>query len=118
MQPDEGVHLKFEVKAPDQGMSTRSENLEFHYGTAFKDQTIPEAYERLLQDALEGDTSLFIRNDHILEAWRIVEPLIQEWQEGALGSVQPYDAGSWGPEASQELLSRNGHRWQEISGSH
>ena len=118
LQPDEGVHLKIEIKAPDQGMSTRSEDLEFHYGTAFKDQTIPEAYERLLQDALEGDTSLFIRNDHILEAWRIVEPLIQECQGAAVGSVQPYDAGSWGPEASKELLSRSGHMWQETTGSH
>ena len=118
LQPDEGVHLKFEVKAPGQGMSTRSENLEFHYETAFKDRTIPEAYERLIQDVLEGDTSLFIRNDHILEAWRIVDPLIQE-QEGAVaGSVQPYDVGSWGPEASKELLSRNGHMWQETTDSH
>ena len=99
-------------------MGTRSEDLEFHYGTAFKDQIIPEAYERLLQDALEGDTSLFIRNDHILEAWRIVEPLIKESEGVAAGSVQPYDAGSWGPEASKELLSRQGHMWQENTGSH
>ena len=118
LQPDEGVHLKFEVKAPGQGMGTRSEDLEFHYGTAFKDQIIPEAYERLLQDALEGDTSLFIRNDHILEAWRIVEPLIKESEGVAAGLVQPYDAGSWGPEASKGLLSRQGHMWQENTGSH
>ena len=118
LQPDEGVHLKFEVKAPGQGMTTRSEDLEFHYGSAFKDQIIPEAYERLLQDALEGDTSLFIRNDHILEAWRIVEPLIKESEGAAAGSVQPYDAGSWGPEASKGLLVRNGHMWQETTGSH
>ena len=95
LQPDEGVHLRFEVKAPGQGMTTRSEDLEFHYGTAFKDQVIPEAYERLLQDALEGDTSLFIRNDHILEAWRIVDPLIKESEGAAARTVQPYDPGSW-----------------------
>ncbi len=118
LQPDEGVHLKFEVKAPGQGMSTRSEDLEFHYGAAFKDQAIPEAYERLIQDALEGDTSLFIRNDHILEAWRIVDPLIQVWEGDAAWLVQPYDAGSWGPEASKGLLSRQGHTWQETTGSH
>ena len=118
LQPDEGVHLKFEVKAPGQRMSARSEDLEFYYGTAFKDQIIPEAYERLLQDALEGDTSLFIRNDHILEAWRIVEPLIKESEGTAARSVQPYDAGSWGPEASRGLLSRHGHTWQETTGRH
>ena len=118
LQPDEGVHLKFEVKAPGQGMGTRSEDLEFYYETAFKDQIIPEAYERLLQDALEGDTSLFIRNDHILEAWRIVEPLIKESEVAAAGSLQPYDVGSWGPEASKGLLSRQGHTWQETNGSH
>ena len=118
LQPNEGVHIKFEVKAPGQGMSTRSEDLEFHYGTAFEEQTIPEAYERLLQDALEGDTSLFIRNDHILEAWRIVEPLIKESEGAEAGSVQPYDAGSWGPAASKGLLSRQGHTWQETTGSH
>ena len=118
LQPDEGIHLRFEVKAPGQGMTTRSEDLEFHYGTAFKDQAIPEAYERLIQDALEGDTSLFIRNDHILEAWRIVDPLIEVWEGDAARSVQPYDAGSWGPDASNDLLSRNGHTWQELAASH
>ena len=118
LQPDEGVHLRFEVKAPGQGMTTRSEDLEFHYGTAFKDQVIPEAYERLLQDALEGDTSLFIRNDHILEAWRIVDPLIKESEGSAARTVQPYDPGSWGPEASKGLLSLRGHTWQETAGSH
>ena len=89
LQPDEGVHLKFEVKVPDQGLAMRSEVMEFHYDTAFKDQALPEAYERLLQDALDGDTSLFIRSDHIEEAWRIVDPLIQVWGDPAAPPPSP-----------------------------
>ena len=58
-------------------MSTQSVDMEFHYDSAFKDQEIPEAYEWLLQNALEGDASLFISNDHIEEAWRIVDPLLR-----------------------------------------
>ena len=80
LQPDEGVHLRFDVKVPDQGMSMRSTRMEFHYGSAFNDQSIPEAYERLLEDALAGDASLFIRNDHIEEAWKIVDVLLDAWE--------------------------------------
>ena len=118
LQPDEGVHLQFGVKVPDQGLTTDSKHMEFHYESAFKDQAIPEAYERLLQDSLEGDASLFIRSDHIEEAWRIVEPLLPE-QEGISGQ-QPhlYAPGSWGPQAADDLLSQNGHRWHTVCGIH
>ena len=111
LQPDEGVHLKFGVKAPDEGMAMVSKDMSFHYDSAFKDQAIPEAYERLLQDSLEGDASLFIRSDHIEEAWRIVAPLL-EGQEGA-GTLRPqsYEPGSWGPAAADGLLSQLGHKW-------
>jgi len=71
LQPDEGAHLRFQSKIPDQGMSMRPVDMEFHYNTTFKDQSIPEAYELLLDDALGGDASLFIRSDHIEEAWRM-----------------------------------------------
>jgi glucose-6-phosphate 1-dehydrogenase len=111
LQPDEGVHLKFGVKVPDEGMAMVSKDMSFHYDSAFKDQAIPEAYERLLQDSLEGDASLFIRSDHIEEAWRIVAPLL-EGQEGA-GTLRPqsYEPGSWGPAAADGLLSQLGHKW-------
>ena len=66
LQPDEGAHLKFQVKVPDQGMEMRPADMEFHCESAFTGQAIPEAYERLLQDALEGDASLFIRSDHMI----------------------------------------------------
>jgi glucose-6-phosphate 1-dehydrogenase len=114
LQPDEGVHLKFGVKVPDKGMSTQSVDMEFHYDSAFKDQEIPEAYERLLQDALEGDASLFIRNDHIEEAWRIVDPLLRSDP----APLHVYERGSWGPEAADRFLARDGRGWQRGCGGH
>ena len=117
LQPDEGVHLKFGVKIPDQGMAMASKDMEFHYDSAFKDQDIPEAYERLLQDALEGDASLFIRSDHIEEAWRIVAPLL-DGQEGQ-GTPRPqiYEPGSWGPASADGILSQLGDRWLGVCGA-
>ena len=115
LQPDEGVHLRFGVKVPDQGMLMEPESMEFHYQSAFKEQAIPEAYERLLHDALEGDASLFIRSDHIEEAWRIVEPLLERQ---ATLRPQTYEDGTWGPKAAADLLSRLGHSWQRVCGVH
>ena len=118
LQPDEGVHLKFGVKAPDQGLIMRSEDMAFHYQSAFRDQAIPEAYERLLQDALEGDPSLFIRSDHIEEAWRIVGPLLQGQENPSVRPPHEYEPGSWGPPAADKLLSDAGHTWQRVCGVH
>jgi glucose-6-phosphate 1-dehydrogenase len=118
LQPDEGVHLKFKVKVPDEGMLMRSEDMEFHYGSAFSEQAIPEAYERLLQDSLEGDASLFIRSDHIEEAWRIVDPLLEEQEDQDASPRQIYEPGTWGPEAADRLLSQNGHQWARVCGTH
>ena len=114
IQPDEGAHLRFEAKVPDQGMETRSVDMEFHYEQAFGSEPIPEAYERLLQDALEGDAALFIRNDQIEEAWRIVEPLLDE----KLLPPQSYKKGSWGPDAADTLLAQRGHHWLMACGGH
>ena len=108
LQPDEWVHLNFQVKVPDQGMSMRPVSMEFHYGSAFQEQEIPEAYQRLLQDALEGDGSLFIRSDHIEEAWQIVEPLLQAWEDPAGAPLHIYEPGSLGPEAAAALLAEDG----------
>ncbi|PKB73366.1 MAG: glucose-6-phosphate dehydrogenase [SAR202 cluster bacterium Io17-Chloro-G7] len=118
LQPDEGVHLQFGVKVPDQGMVMGVKDMAFHYDSAFGDQAIPEAYERLLQDSLEGDASLFIRSDHIEEAWRIVEPLLRERGHSTMPSPEEYEPGSSGPAASDELLSREGHTWQQVCNTH
>lgn len=118
LQPDEGIHLKFESKVPDEGMNMRSVDMEFHYGTAFKAQALPEAYERLLQDALEGDAALFIRGDHIEEAWRIVDPLLEAWEGPAAPPLHIYDPGTWGPEAADQFLARDGQAWLQVCGGH
>ena len=103
---------------PDEGLTIQSKDMLFHYDSAFPDQDIPEAYERLLQDSLEGDASLFIRSDHIEEAWRIVDPLIQTLDRLGTPPPQVYEPGSWGPDRADELLSRLGHHWLQVCGSH
>ncbi|MCH8868783.1 MAG: glucose-6-phosphate dehydrogenase [Chloroflexi bacterium] len=118
LQPDEGVHLKFDVKVPDKGLMLRSQDMEFHYESAFKDQAIPEAYELLIRDALQGDASLFIRSDHIEEAWRIVDPLLQAWDATSNPDLRIYEPGSWGPKEADSLLADNGHIWQLACGQH
>ena len=92
--------------------------MEFHYGSAFLDQAIPEAYERLLQDALDGDASLFIRSDHIEEAWRVVDPLLAAWEGADSSPPHLYDPGSWGPDAADDLLARDGRSWIRGCGVH
>ena len=118
LQPDEGVHLKFGVKVPDEGMTIQSRDMLFHYDSAFQDQAIPEAYERLLQDSLEGDASLFIRSDHIEEAWRIVEPFILGLESQDAQPPQAYEPGTRGPECADALLSQLGHQWLQVCGAH
>ena len=113
LQPNEGTHLRFQSKVPDQGMAMRPVDMEFRYETAFRDQSIPEAYELLLEDALQGDASLFIRSDHIEEAWRIVEPLLN-WNE--IRPPYQYNRGSWGPQAADELLAQDGRSWVLVCG--
>ena len=81
LQPDEGVHLRFEAKVPDTIAETRSVDMEFHYAEAFGPTAIPEAYERLLLDALQGDASLFTRADEVETAWSLIDPVIREWEE-------------------------------------
>jgi glucose-6-phosphate 1-dehydrogenase len=118
VQPDEGARLRFEVKAPDQDLLMRPVDMEFEYRAAFPDRTIPEAYERLLQDALEGEASLFIRNDQIEEAWRIVDPLLQALEGPAAPRVHVYGRGTWGPAEADRLIAATSHRWLQVCGTH
>ena len=118
LQPDEGVHLRFAAKLPDEGMAVRPVHMDFHYGTEFGTDDLPEAYERLLQDALEGDASLFIRSDHIEEAWKIVDPLLEAWEDSISHPVQWYEPGSWGPETADALLSQDGRSWATVGDRH
>lgn len=111
LQPDEGMHQRFEVKVPDTLSQTRSVNMEFHYRDVFGPNAIPEAYERLLLDALQGDASLFTRSDGIENSWRVIEPFIQGWAGPQAPELAFYAPGSWGPAAADAFLAAGGQRW-------
>ena len=116
LQPDEGMHLSFDAKVPDEDTCLESVDMEFHYQSAFEGRAIPEAYERLLQEAMQGNASLFIRSDQVEEAWRIVDPLLAAWEGPGAPKAYPYEAGSWGPEAAAALLGADGRAWLRICG--
>ncbi|MDE2765348.1 MAG: glucose-6-phosphate dehydrogenase, partial [Chloroflexota bacterium] len=97
---------------------TSPRDLEFHYARAFPDQSIPEAYERLLQDALSGDRALFIPAEQIGEAWAIVDPLLAAWEAPDAPRPHPYPRGSWGPDAADALIAETGHAWLSTCGEH
>ena len=112
IQPDEGIHLTIEAKIPDESIA-RSVDMELHYKHAFRADNLPDAYERLILDAINGDAQLFIRSDEIESAWRIVDPIIDGWANDAdAPEMQVYEAGSWGPCAADELLARDQHLWR------
>lgn len=116
IQPDEGIHLQFQTKIPDSSQDTRQVNLEFHYQTSFGPDALPDAYERLILDALQGDAALFIRNDEIEAAWRFIDPIIQAW-ESPIVSEKPtpspalYAPGSWGPPEADVFIQNDGRAW-------
>ena len=111
LQPNEGVSLRLGAKIPGTRMIIRPVNMEFLYGTAFLSQS-PEAYERLITDAMRGDATLFTRNDEVEAQWRICDPIVGAWAKTP-GPLPQYEAGSQGPEEAERLLSE-GHRWRAI----
>ena len=111
VQPDEGFHLEFQTKTPDAGLQLRKVELEFHYQAAFGRQALPDAYERLLLDALNGDASLFTRADEIEQAWSVVDPIIVGFNGLEAPPLHFYPPGAWGPEASDAFLAADGRAW-------
>jgi len=110
IQPNEGIALRFGAKVPAPRVQIRTVNMDFQYDTAF---AIPpaEAYETLLLDAMRGDSTNFTRQDAVEQSWRIVEPVLEAWQRDG-GATHPYEAGTWGPEAADELMARDRRRWR------
>ncbi|GJM42150.1 MAG: hypothetical protein DHS20C20_24320 [Ardenticatenaceae bacterium] len=112
IQPDEGIHLKLEAKVPDSHL-TQSVDMEFHYRSSFKGNSLPDAYERLLLDAVRGDASLFTRADGIEAAWQLMDPVITGWEKAAdAPKMISYPPGSWGPTEAEALLGRSGRVWR------
>jgi glucose-6-phosphate 1-dehydrogenase len=110
VQPAEGIQLHFETKVPDAGMLLRQTDLSFSYQQEFRG-AIPEAYERLLLDALEGDASLFARADEVEAAWAICDPILEYWAERDEPKLYSYEAGFWGPVESMDWMAEQGRQW-------
>ncbi len=113
IQPDEGIHLRFETKVPGAPRETRSVDMEFHYPATFGGESLPDAYERLLIDALKGDASLFTRSDEIEMAWSIMDPVLEAWEtlEDA-PTLGLYRKGSWGPPEVEAFIERDDREWR------
>jgi glucose-6-phosphate 1-dehydrogenase len=110
IQPDEGISLRFGAKVPGPAIKVRTVNMEFLYDTSFAG-TPPEAYERLLLDAMTGDSTLFTRKDEVEAAWTLVSSILRGWQR-ARGPVPTYAAGSWGPEEADSLMQQSSAAWR------
>ncbi len=112
VQPNEGLSLEIGAKVPGQGMTIQSVHMDFLYGSAFRDG-LPEAYERLILDAMLGDATLFTRSDEIEEQWAIVDAIIAGWQRDRPGFPN-YQAGTWGPPSAEDLLGRDDRVWRRL----
>jgi glucose-6-phosphate 1-dehydrogenase len=118
LQPDEGIHLRFEAKEPGAGMRPRPVDMEFHYAEDFGAGALPEAYERLLLDAIQGDASLFARADEIEMAWGLTDPILAGWERPDASPLVFYEPGSWGPAEADDFLAQDGRAWHYGCGEH
>ncbi|HVS53349.1 MAG TPA: glucose-6-phosphate dehydrogenase [Opitutaceae bacterium] len=112
IQPDEGLSLILNTKIP--GLETRTQpvKMNFRYATTFGSNT-PEAYERLVLDAMIGDGTLFIRGDEALASWQLYTPVLEAWAAAGREGMDSYAAGSWGPPGADALLQKNNHEWRQ-----
>ncbi|MBX6325207.1 MAG: glucose-6-phosphate dehydrogenase [Chthoniobacterales bacterium] len=114
IQPDEGISLRIHAKVPGTSFRIEPVKMDFHYGTSFGKPS-PEAYERLLLDAMSGDATLFARRDEVEEAWAFIDPIEEAWHARKdAPELFFYPAGSWGPEAADDLLARDGRAWRRL----
>jgi len=113
IQPDEGISLRFDSKVPGPSGMIRPVTMDFRYGTSFGHKP-PDAYERLLLDALLGDATLFTRSDENLMAWKLLEPIFERWQEIGPTTLPPYSIGAWGPDEADQLLQSDGREWRRL----
>jgi len=111
IQPDEGIHLMFEAKVPDSDQEMRSVDMDFHYQDSFTG-ILPDAYERLILEALRGDASLFTRSDGIEAAWKLIDSISDGWEISNTPEMALYRQGSWGPTEANTLLARDGRSWR------
>lgn len=113
VQPAEGIQLHFQTKVPDAGMRLRMTDLDFRFSSQYTG-SLPDAYQRLLLDAVNGDASLFARRDEVEMAWGIIDPIIAAWRSPAAPPLEPYAVAAWGPEGSTQWMSRQGREWFDV----
>ncbi len=111
IQPNEGIRLQFEAKVPDTTANMRSVNMEFHYADSFGACSIPDAYERLLLDAFQGDASLFTRSDGIEYSWQFIDSILEGWHRSGSPEIATYSRGSWGPKEADTFIQKDGKKW-------
>jgi glucose-6-phosphate 1-dehydrogenase len=111
IQPDEGILLKFDMKEPGAGFNVKNVNMDFHYSD-LANVRVPSAYERLLQDVMIGDSTLFSRDDEVETAWKFLGPIQKAWAENPDIKVFGYPAGTWGPEHADDLFEDDGFAWR------
>ncbi len=114
IQPDEGISLRMQAKMPGATLRIEPVKMDFHYGTSFG-KASPEAYERLLLDAMSGDATLFARRDEVENAWKFIDNIEDAWHKSAKPpGLFDYPAGSWGPKEADDLLQRDGRAWRRL----
>ena len=111
IQPDEGITMRFAAKVPGQQTRVRQVNMDFRYGASFGVQ-LAEAYERLILDCILGDSTLYARRDMAERGWELVKPILEEWSNDKSVGFPNYEAGTWGPQAADDLIERFGRRWR------
>jgi glucose-6-phosphate 1-dehydrogenase len=111
IQPDEGISLKINCKVPGTSSPIQPVKMDFRYGTYFG-LAPPEAYERLICDCMLGESTLFARADEVMASWRLFTPVLERWAENPPSDFPNYAAGSWGPQAADQLISKSGRAWR------
>ena len=111
IQPDEGILLKIGMKVPGTGFNVQEVNMDFHYSD-LNDTKLPEAYERLLLDCMNGDATLYSRGDAVNEAWRFIDPILKYWQQNPSDRLHGYPSGTWGPNIADNLIEGEGLSWR------
>jgi glucose-6-phosphate 1-dehydrogenase len=115
LQPNEGIAMRFEVKMPGGDLRSRSVEMDFSYGSSFGKSSGGDAYDRLLLDCMMGDQTLFTRSDEVEAAWQVITPVLAAWEEPTDPSLIPqYEAGTWEPQAAEDLINRDGRRWRRL----
>jgi glucose-6-phosphate 1-dehydrogenase len=113
IQPAEGIQLQFQTKVPDAGMKTQLVDLDFAFRRRFTGE-LPDAYQRLLLDAMQGDASLFARSDEVEASWAVIDPIQSAWDSGAAPSLEFYEQGDWGPPTSVHWMESQGRQWFDL----